>query len=81
MPDHTDYFSVHHTEWEQSPYRWRIPTSAAVWWTKQALKAINARMENINPISNLEEMEYAKKARDALQKALKEIQFIGNIKP
>ena len=85
MPDNNDYFSVQHlprhTEWPPVHYHWLLPSFAAVWWIKKALKTINRRIEVMNPISDLYEMAYAKKSHDALQKALKEIQFIESIKP
>lgn len=61
------------------PYYWRLPTRAAIRYTEQALETIQARIDIINPLTNLEEMAYLKKARDALQKAYKELQPIRNI--
>lgn len=49
--------------------------------TRQALARTNARVEQMNPIENLEEMQSAKKAREALRKALKELQAIEQIHP
>lgn len=64
-----------------TPYRWLMTGKSAVHWSIQALNAITNRITEINPIDNTEELAYCQKCRDALQKALKEIQFIENIKP
>lgn len=62
------------------PYYWRLPTRAAIRYTEQALQLIQVRLDNLFPTAmNLEEIAYAKKARDALQKAYKELQPIRNI--
>ena len=64
-----------------SSYAWLIPCKAAIHWTRQALERTNTRIEQMNPIDHLEEMQRAKKAREALQKALKELQAIEQIHP
>ena len=64
-----------------SEYSWLMPCKTAIRWTRKALGHTNARIEHMNPIVNLEEMQNAKKAREALQKALKELQAIEQIRP
>jgi small-conductance mechanosensitive channel len=64
-----------------SAYAWLMPCKTAIRWTRQALDRTNARIDQMNPIDHLEEMQSAKKARDALQKALKELQAIQQIHP
>jgi hypothetical protein len=64
-----------------SEYSWLMPCKTAIRWTRQALDHTNARIELMNPIENLEEMQNAKKSREALQKALKELQVIEQIHP
>ncbi len=64
-----------------SEYAWLMPCKIAIYWARQALDRTNARIEQMNPIENLEEMQNAKKAREALQKALKELQAIEQIRP
>lgn len=66
---------------EKSPYLWLMTGKAAVSWATKALISVTARMNELNPITDMEELAYARKTRDALQKALKEILFIENIKP
>lgn len=62
------------------PYYWRLPTRAAIRDTEKALQLIQVRLGNLFPTAmNLEEIAYAKKAREALQKAYKELQPIRNI--
>ena len=62
------------------PYYWRLPTRAAIRYTEQAIELIQSRLDMLFPnTANLEEISYAKKARDALQKAYKELQPIRNI--
>jgi hypothetical protein len=64
-----------------SEYAWLITCKFAIRWTRQALGHTNARIEQMNPIDHLEEMQSAKKAREALRKALKELQAIEQIHP
>ena len=64
-----------------SSYAWLMPCKTAIRWARQALDRTNARIEQMNPIENLEEMQSAKKAREALRKALKELQVIEQIHP
>lgn len=53
-----------------SLWHFRLPSYAAVRYAKQAIEAIDARMQATNPIDDLEEMQYMKQYRDALLKAL-----------
>ena len=52
------------------PWHFRLPANAAVRYAKQAIEAIDARMQAMNPIDNLIEMQYAQKYRAALVLAL-----------
>ena len=62
-----------------SSYAWLMSCKTAIRWARQALDRTDARIEQMNPIDHLEEMHSAKKAREALQKALKELQVIEQI--
>ncbi len=64
-----------------TPYSWLMSAKAAYNWTITALNKVDARIAQMNPIVDLEEMEYAKKARNILKKSLHEIKDIEDIKP
>lgn len=64
-----------------TPYSWLMTANAAYNWTMTALNKVDERIAQMNPIVDLEEMAYAKKARDILRKSLREIKSIDNIKP
>lgn len=64
-----------------TPYSWLMTAKAAYNWTMTALNKVDARIAQMNPIIDLEEMAYAKKARDILRKSLHEIKAIEDIKP
>jgi len=52
------------------PWHFRLPAWSAVRFAKQAIKAIDSRMQATNPIDDMEETLYMKQYRDALSKAL-----------
>lgn len=58
-----------------------MTAKAAYNWTITALNKVDARIAQMNPIVDLEEMSYAKKTRNILRKALNEIKEIEKIKP
>lgn len=64
-----------------APYSWLMTAKSAYNWTMTALNKVDARIAQMNPIVDLEEMAYAKKARDILRKSLHEIKAIEDIKP
>lgn len=63
------------------PWHWLKDSKEAVRVAILALSKVNARIDAMNPLEDVEEMAYAKKAREALQKAIRETAFLENIQP
>ena len=63
------------------PWRWLKDGKEAVRLAILALSKVNARIDEMNPLEDMEEMAYARKAREALQKAIRETAFMENIQP
>lgn len=55
---------------ETDPYRWILAARAAVDWTQKAIDLASARLDEINPIDNLEETQAIRKALKCLRAAL-----------
>lgn len=61
------------------PYAWLKYGKNAISAAMLALNEATKRMDETNPLEDMEETAYLRKVREALQKALKETAFIENI--
>lgn len=63
------------------PYAWVKYAKNAVSAAVIALNEATKRMENLNPLENMEEMAYLRKTRDTFQKAIPMMEFVEKIDP
>ena len=61
------------------PWAWLKYAKNAVGMAMLALNETTKRMDNLNPLEDMEELAYLRKTRDALQKAIPQFAFIENI--
>ena len=61
------------------PYAWLKYAKNAVGMAMLALNEAEKRMDEMNPLENMEEMAYLLKTRDALKKAVPQLTFIESI--